>query len=346
MESLKIINKRLFYLDQTQLPRREVWGECKNLEDGFLALRQLKVRGAPLIGVFSAYCLAIASQRFSAQKEIFLKEFKSACAYLKKSRPTAINLFWAIKRLEGVLLKNKDKPVAILKRLIFLEAKKLHQEDKEVSQKIARSGVVLINPGDHILTHCNSGFLATSGSGTALAIFYEAKRLKRNIHVYVDETRPLLQGARLTAWELLKKKIPATLITDSTAGYLMQKRRIDKVMVGADRIVANGDVANKIGTYSLAVLAYQHKIPFYVVAPLSSFDLSLEEGRQIPIEERDPDEVRKVLDKLYIAPRDIAVFNPAFDVSPHYLISAIITERGIIYPPYKKNILKLCPKPS
>lgn len=340
MNAIRFNRNRLFYLDQTELPLREVWKDCRSLEDGYTAIRRLEVRGAPLIGVFAAYCIAISVQKIPDKKN-FTKQTYKAIKYLKSSRPTAVNLSWALERLEKIILKNKKYPPARIKKALLEEAENIHCEDIALCEHMATYGASLIKKGDRILTHCNAGFLATSGEGTALAAIYKAHKLYKDIYVYVDETRPLLQGARLTAWELTKRKIRCTLICDNMAAYLMQKGQIDKVFVGADRIAANGDIANKIGTYSVAIAANYHKIPFYVVAPFSTFDLSLSDGKQIPIEEREPFEVKTILGKINIAPKGIKVFNPAFDVTPNHLITAIITDKGIVYPPYRANIKKL-----
>ncbi|MDP2923456.1 MAG: S-methyl-5-thioribose-1-phosphate isomerase [Candidatus Omnitrophota bacterium] len=344
MRAIKFTNNRLFYLDQTELPAKEVWRECKSLQDGYRAIKRLEVRGAPLIGVFAAYCIAVTSQKLSLRKAIFSKQLKSAIAYLKTARPTAVNLFWALERLEKAVLEHKNNNPEQLKSIILNQARQIHMEDVSLCEQMARHGVRLVKNGDRILTHCNTGFLATSGEGTALAVICKAHKIYKNIKVYADETRPLLQGARLTIWELTKRKIPCTLICDNMAAYLMQKGQIDKVFVGADRIARNGDTANKIGTYNVAVIAYYHKIPFYVVAPFGTFDLKLKNGAMIPIEQRRKDEVRKVLGKVYISPKKVSVFNPAFDVTPHHLITAIISDKGIIYPPYKNNIKKVLGK--
>lgn len=338
MFSIKFKNSKLFFLDQTKLPQREVWKECKNVCDGFMAIKELQVRGAPLIGVFAAYCIAVYAKSLNLEKEKFLSELKKATTELKSCRPTAVNLRWALEELERVIIKNSSKSINAIRKAVLSEAQKIYKQDIELCEKMANFGVRLIESGDSILTHCNAGFLATAGEGTALSLIYKAQKIYKNIKVYADETRPLLQGARLTAWELTKRKINCTLICDNMAAYLMQKGKIDKIFVGADRITANGDVANKIGTYSVAVAANYHKVPFYVVAPFSTFDLSLSRGGQIPIEERDADEVKTVLGKIDIAPKNIKVFNPAFDVTPNNLITAIVSDRGIIYPPYAKNI--------
>lgn len=340
MRSIKFKNKRLFYLDQTKLPLKEVWKECKGLNSGYKAIKELQVRGAPLIGVFSAYCLYLQFKSKPLNKKKFLMEFQKVVKQLKSCRPTAVNLAWALQRLEKIVLNNKDKSVFLIKELILKEAEVIHREDVKLCRKIGEYGAKLISKGDSVLTHCNAGLLATSGEGTALSVIYNANKIHKNIKVYADETRPLLQGARLTAWELAKNKIPVKVICDNMAASLMQKSKINKVIVGADRIAANGDTANKIGTYGLAVLANYHKIPFYVAAPFSTFDLSLRSGELIPIEERKKDEVRKVVNKVHITPLEMDVCNPAFDVTPAKLITAIISDKGIIYPPFTKNITK------
>jgi len=338
MKALKFKGNRLFYIDQTKLPLKEVWRECKNLNQGYKAIKELQVRGAPLIGVFAAYCIAVSLKRLSSNKVVFLKQILAQLKYLRGARPTAVNLSWALQRIEKVIATNKAEKVSQIKKAIIKEAKAIHAEDVRLCENMARHGATLINKGDGVLTHCNTGFLATSGEGTALAVISKAHKIRRDIMVYGDETRPLLQGARLTAWELTKDKVPCTLISDNMAAYLMQKKKIDKIFVGADRIAANGDAANKIGTYSLAVLAKYHKIPFYVVAPFSTFDLRVSSGKGIPIEQRKPDEVRIILGKLRIAPAKMKVFNPAFDVTPNELITAIVSDKGIIKAPYTKNI--------
>ncbi len=341
MRALKFKDNRLFYLDQAQLPLKEIWRECKSLEVGFDAIKKLKVRGAPLIGVFAAYCVCIHLHNLSQEKTKFLKEIKHCLKYLKFCRPTAVNLSWALSRLEKIIYANQKQSLSEIKKEILNEAKKIHREDIYLCNKMADYGVELISKGDRILTHCNAGFLATSGEGTALAVIFKAKKVYQNIKVYMGETRPLLQGARLTAWEMLKKKIPAVLICDNMAAHFMQQGCIDKIFVGADRIAANGDAANKIGTYSLAVLAKYHKIPFYIVAPFSTFDLGLSTGKLIPIEQRDPEEVSRVMNTLQIAHHRVKSANPAFDVTPNKLITAIVSDKGIILPPFKKNIAKV-----
>lgn len=341
LASIKFKNQKLYYLDQRKLPLSEVWLACNSLKEGFTAIRQLRVRGAPLIGVFAAYAAFIASKKFSNQKNKFLKQAYQAIDYLKSSRPTAVNLFWALDKIKNVILANEEKTPVEIKRLILEEARKIHTQDISLCKSMASYGVKLIEKGDSILTHCNTGFLATSGSGTALAVIFEAKLRYKDIKVYADETRPLLQGSRLTAWELEKKKIDYRVICDNMAASLMARGLINKVFLGADRIAANGDVVNKIGTYGVAVLAKYHKIPFYVVAPFSTFDRSIKTGADIKIEERDPQEVRQVLGKINIAPKTAKVRNPAFDLTPKELITAIVSDKGIIYPPFHQNIKKI-----
>ncbi|MCM8786643.1 MAG: S-methyl-5-thioribose-1-phosphate isomerase [Candidatus Omnitrophica bacterium] len=344
MQAIKFKNNRLFYLDQRLLPIKEVWRECKSLKDGVSAIKNLEVRGAPLIGIFAGYVVYIESKKFFFSKKNFLRQLDRTLKSLKNTRPTAVNLFWILEKIESAVKANMDKDIDTLQNLILEVVKKTHLEDINSCKRIANFGVRLINETDTILTHCNSGFLATSGEGTALGIIYQAYKKLKNIKVYVDETRPLLQGARLTIWELQKKHIPCILICDDMAAYLMKQSKIDKIIVGADRISAYGDVANKIGTYNLAVLANYHKIPFYVAAPFSSFDLKIKNLPDTLVEQRDPNEVRKVFNKIYITPKDVKVYNPAFDITPSRLITAIVTDKGIIYPPYKKNIKNIFAK--
>lgn len=344
MRSICFKNDQLWYLDQTQLPGREKWCLTRTLDDVYQAIYLLKIRGAPLIGVFCAYGVYVGMKKIShSKKNLFIKGTYKIIEHLKTTRPTAVNLFWALERIKAVVTRNEHKSAFQIKQAVLGEAKAIHRQDEALCRKIGQYGTKLISKGDSILTHCNAGFLATAGEGTALAVIFASSRTygKKNIHVFVDETRPLLQGARLTAWELTKKRIPATLITDNMAGFLMQQKKIDKIVVGADRITANGDVANKIGTYSVAVLAKYHRIPFYVAAPFSTFDLKRKTGKEIPIEQRDPQEIRNVVGRAVIAPKNIPVYNPAFDVTPNVLITAIITDRGIIRPPYGKNIRKI-----
>jgi len=334
-------NARLKIIDQRALPQRVVFKECRNIKDVHHYIKTLAVRGAPAIGVFAAYgiCVGLRSVRLR-NRERFLKELMKLTRFLKTSRPTAVNLFWAIDRMERIAFKNSEKQVDAIKDILIKEAKKIHREDQLMCDNIGSNGARLIKSGDTILTHCNAGALATSGIGTALAVIYKAKQQGKRIKVYADETRPLLQGARLTAWELKNKGIDVTLICDNMAASIMAQGKIDKIIVGADRIAANGDTANKIGTYGLALLARAHNIPFYVAAPSSTFDLSLKDGSAIPIEERGPDEVRGFMG-VSSAPKGVSTYNPAFDLTPNRLIKAIITEKGLFRKPYKRALKKL-----
>lgn len=328
----------LFILDQRKLPEKRVVLKISKVKEVYDAIKELKVRGAPLIGCISAYGVVVS---FYENKNLPLhklkEKIKEDIKLIKSSRPTAYNLFFALDRMERIIDNFDGENKKELLEKLLSEAENIYREDLEACYKIGNFGEKLIKDGMNILTHCNAGGLATSGFGTALAPIYIAKKKGKKIHVYVDETRPVLQGARLTTWELEKNKIPYTLICDNMAGYLMSKRKIDIVIVGADRIAKNGDTANKIGTYSLAVLANYHKIPFYVAAPISTFDFNINDGSEIPIEERNKDEVKKINGK-YICPKNSNVYNPSFDVTPHYLITGFITEKGIIKPDEIKNL--------
>ena len=340
VETIAWKNNKVRYIDQTLLPRRVKFVECGDVDRLWKAIKRLEIRGAPAIGIAGALGMMLAANKSKARDaETFLKEIEKASRHLASSRPTAVNLFWALAKMEWVAKSNKSRPVNAIRRLMLKEALEIIDEDKRSCRQMARYGAGLVRSGDAILTHCNAGGLATADYGTALGVLFESKRQQKRIKVYVDETRPLLQGARLTTWELLQEGIDTTLICDNMAASLMAKGKIDKIFVGADRIASNGDAANKIGTYSLAVLAKYHKVPFYVVAPLSTFDFTLKTGRDIPIEERDGDEVRTILGRQ-IAPENVKVYNPAFDVTPNELISAIITEKGISRRPYKKSLRK------
>jgi methylthioribose-1-phosphate isomerase len=328
-------------LDQKALPNEVRWLYCKNVEDVFKVIKEMNIRGAPLIGIVAAFgvVLGLKGKDISSYEELY-EIVKANTEYLASSRPTAVNLFWALERMKGVVEVNKGKEVKELICLLEEEAKVIWEEDLQLSEKMAEYGASLIKDGDRILTHCNAGALATGGYGTALGVFFKAKEKGLSFTVYVDETRPVLQGARLTCWELRQVGIDYRLICDNMAGFLMKRGKIDKVFVGADRIVRNGGFANKIGTYSIAQLAKIHGIPFYVVAPFSSFDLNLESEDQIPIEQRPSDEVLYI-NGVKIAPEGTEVENPAFDLIPPELVTAIITEKGIIYPPYEENIQRL-----
>jgi methylthioribose-1-phosphate isomerase len=341
VETITWKNGKAIYVDQTRLPHALRFVACRDVRTMWRAIKSLEVRGAPAIGIAGALGVVLGVQNSKAKNfNQFFKEIRRTAKYLASSRPTAVNLFWALARMERIAKENKDKPVAKIKEILLHEALKVLQEDKDACRRMARYGSRLVKTGDVILTHCNAGGLATADYGTALGVLFEAKRRHKRIHVYVDETRPLLQGARLTTWELMHEGIDTTLICDNMAASLMAKAKIDKIFVGADRIASNGDAANKIGTYNLAVLAKYHGIPFYVVAPISTFDLKLKSGHGIPIEERNADEVRAILGHP-IAPKNVKVYNPAFDVTPNELITAIVTEKGIFKKPYARNLKHL-----
>ncbi|MDR2171377.1 MAG: S-methyl-5-thioribose-1-phosphate isomerase [Planctomycetaceae bacterium] len=329
-------------IDQTLLPLELCAIDCRNVESVWEAIKRLRVRGAPAIGIAAAYGMVIGVQNTGVN--LFERRFYDVAQYLSSSRPTAVNLFWAIDRMKSRFESVWSSSVSggsgdVLRVLdeLFSEARKIHEEDRAICRAIGEYGQAIIKNGDTFITHCNAGGLATADYGTALAVFFRAAELGKRIMVYADETRPLLQGARLTAWELMQRDINVTLICDSMAAMLMGQGKIDGVIVGADRIAANGDTANKIGTYGLAVSAYVHGIPFYVAAPVSTFDLALADGGGIPIEERDADEICCGFGKR-TAPEGVAVYNPAFDVTPAKYINGIITERGIITPVNKENI--------
>ncbi|HIP66038.1 MAG TPA: S-methyl-5-thioribose-1-phosphate isomerase [Pyrodictium sp.] len=331
------------WLDVRLVPWEEVYRETTDYNRIAKAIKDMEIRGAPAIGVAAAFGMALAAIWSKAETvEKLVEELEKAKRVLESTRPTAYNLFWALNRIWRRVKEGVEKGVGVdeLRRMVVEEAKKIYFEDIETNKRIGEIGAKLVEDGDTILTHCNAGALATAGLGTALAIIRYAVAEGKRIRVIATETRPLLQGARLTVWELVKEGIDVTLITDNMVGYIMSKGIVSKVIVGADRITRDGYVANKIGTYTIAVVAARHRVPFYVAAPSSTFDLSLE-GPSIPIEERDPDEVRTVLGKLTITVPTVKVYNPAFDITPPDLITAIITEKGIITPPYARNIEKV-----
>jgi methylthioribose-1-phosphate isomerase len=341
LPSLQWDHGTLTLLDQTKLPAEITYIPTQDYRVVAKAIKDLQVRGAPAIGAAAAFGLVLGARELLAvSQDDFLPKLTEIAGILKAQRPTAVNLFWAIDRMLSVVSRfDRVNPVEIYAAL-EAEASAIASEDIEVNKQMGAYGAELLKDGDKILTHCNAGLLATVDFGTALGVIRAAYQQGKRISVYADETRPLLQGARLTTWELMQDQIPVTLITDSMAGYAMHKGMINCVIVGADRITANGDVANKIGTYSVAVLAKEHNLPFYVAAPLSTFDFSLASGEQIPIEQRSADEVTHLAGKR-IAPEGVAVFNPAFDVTPHQYVTAIITEKGVIYPPFKINLQKI-----
>jgi len=319
-------------IDQTLLPTQVEFRDCRTVEEVWEAIRVLRVRGAPAIGVAAAMGVVVGIQSHT-EPATYANRLKEIADYLRTSRPTAVNLFWAIERMEKKALASLSEPRALAKttRLLLNEALAIETEDRQMCRAIGKVGASLIQEGQGILTHCNAGSLATAGYGTALAVMYTAAEEGKKFHVFADETRPLLQGARLTAWELQQAGIDVTLICDNMAAQVMREGRVQLVIVGADRIAANGDAANKIGTYGVAVLAKAHGIPFYVAAPSSTFDLTIQTGCEIPIEQRDPKEISQGLGRI-IAPEGVRVYNPAFDVTPAELITGIITEKGLIRP--------------
>ena len=338
MKTIEWKEGKVFLIDQRKLPFQLEIISCSHYREVGEAIKKMKIRGAPAIGVAAAYGMALAALASRAKSyEEFVQDMERARDYLANSRPTAVNLFWALERIIKIVRAKKEISPLKLKDLVLQEAKNIEQEDRMTNRAIGRYGSTLIKDGDNILTHCNAGALATVEYGTALGVIRSAFAEGKKIHIYVDETRPLLQGARLTVWELMQEEIPCTLITDNVAGFLMGKNKINLVLVGADRIALNGDVANKIGTYSLAVVARENSVPFYVAAPLSTIDTSVDSGGKIPLEERDPEEVTRILGKR-IAPWGVKAFNPAFDLTPNRYIEAIITEKGIIKQPLKENI--------
>ncbi|MEG0260869.1 MAG: S-methyl-5-thioribose-1-phosphate isomerase [Lysinibacillus sp.] len=341
IESVTYRDEKVIILDQTKLPLEEVYLEIDSVKDVWDAIVQLKVRGAPAIGIAAAYGVALgASQLKEDDYESFTAKYEEISEYLASSRPTAVNLFWALNRMKNTLIANKGKTVAEIKQILLDEADAIKKDDAEICKSIGEHGLTLLKDGMTLLTHCNAGGIATAKYGTALAPIYLAKEKNMDIRVFADETRPLLQGARLTTWELMQADIDVTLITDSMAAMVMQQGKIDAVIVGCDRIAANGDTANKIGTYGLAVLAQKHNIPFYVASPLSTIDMETTTGADIPIEERSAEEITFGFGKQ-TAPNGVKVFNPAFDVTPNDLITAIITEKGIINAPYTESLKKL-----
>ncbi len=336
------VDGHLELIDQTLLPTEFLTIQCRDVETTWEAIKMLRVRGAPAIGIAAAYGVVLGLQSVAgAGEETFFRRLGEVTDYLAGSRPTAVNLFWALNRLKdkSQSLRGKASPGEIATSLLA-EARAIHEEDRQICRQIGRHGAQLIHDGQGVLTHCNAGGLATADYGTALAVFFAAAESGKRIHVYADETRPLLQGARLTAWELQQRGIPVTLICDSMAAQVMREGRIQAVVTGADRIAANGDVANKIGTYSVALVAAAHHVPFYVAAPLSTFDLTLANGDGIPIEQRDGREITHGFGRQ-TAPDGIDVYNPAFDVTPAELIAGLICEKGVIQPVTKARIAEV-----
>ena len=337
MQPIEWLGDRLRILDQTQLPHHEIYLELKNYHDIITAIRELKVRGAPAIGITAAYGIVTGSLNIRTEDEkLFRRKLDEVMDEFAASRPTAVNLFYAIDSLKKAL--HGKHRIEDIRKALLIQARLIHYLEENAMSDLSRLGSELLQDGFTVLTHCNTGQLATGVSyGTALGVIKAAVEQGKHIEIYADETRPLLQGARLTVWELQKLKIPVTLITDNMAGYFLHRHKIDCVITGADRIAANGDSANKIGTYSISVLARANHVPFYIAAPTSTIDVKIRSGRQIPIEERSPSEVTH-LQGISTAPPHTRASNPAFDVTPHANIAAIITEKGIIRADYKRSI--------
>src|SRR5699024_9023996 len=330
IQSIEWRDDHVRIFDQTYLPGRDVYSDIRDVGRIWEAIKKLRIRGAPAIGIAAAYGFYLGIKELAENSfQSFFIEVERVAEYLESARPTAVNLHWALHRLKTTIEAHKDKEISEIKKIVLKTARTIHAEDKRTCKKIGETGMDLINDDARILTHCNTGSLATGQYGTALSIIYHAHKANKNVQVWVSETRPLLQGSRLTAWELTNANIPMKIITDSTAGSLMHRGKVDMVLVGAEHVAANGDVANKIGTYPLAVLANENKIPFYVVVPPSTIDMDLENGDEIPIEERDPEEITRFNDSE-IAPRKAGVYNPSIDITHHDYITVFITEKGIV----------------
>ncbi|HEX9653505.1 MAG TPA: S-methyl-5-thioribose-1-phosphate isomerase [bacterium] len=338
--TIQWVNGKVQMIDQTRLPLELVYLDISDVEVLAEAIKKLRVRGAPAIGIAGAFGVILGVQNFQGEDQAaFFKLLQQTADYLSTTRPTAVNLSWAVQRMKRVAEENHNLSVPDIKKRLLQEALTIWEEDRQTCRKLAEHGAQLIRDGFRILTHCNTGALATADYGTALGVVFTAKAQGKKVCVFADETRPLLQGARLNVWELMNEGIDVTLITDNTAAFVMQQRKVDCAIVGADRIAANGDTANKIGTYGVAVLAEKHGIPFYVAAPYSTIDFNIKNGSQIPIEERAPEEVTEGFGKR-TAPPNTKVYSPAFDLTPHQLITAIITEHGVIEPPFDINLKK------
>jgi methylthioribose-1-phosphate isomerase len=341
IQTLEWTDQGVRFLDQTKLPTEETYVTCKTHEQVADVIRNMVVRGAPAIGVAAAMGVALGVSNSKAESSGDLKrDFDQICDIIGKTRPTAVNLFWAIRRMQEKFERVRVRPIPHIKQALIEEAQRMHAEDIAANQAMGRHGATLMPASGGVLTHCNAGALATAGYGTALGVIRAAIEQGKQIHVYADETRPFLQGSRLTAWELMKDGIPTTVISDNMAGAMMRQGKIKAIVVGADRIAANGDVANKIGTYTVAVLAKEHGIPFYVAAPISTVDLACPDGSQIPIEQRNAKEVTHIAGKQMV-PDGVSIENPAFDVTPAQYVAAIITEKGIARPPFDNSLRKL-----
>jgi methylthioribose-1-phosphate isomerase len=341
IQTLEWTEKGVRFIDQTKLPTEETYVTCTTHQQVADVIRTMVVRGAPAIGVAAAMGIALGVKSSKAETAGELKrDLDQICENMGQTRPTAVNLFWAIRRMQEKFELLRIRPIAQVKQELIEEAKRMHAEDIAANQAMGRHGAMLMPSDGGVLTHCNAGALATAGYGTALGVIRAAVEQGKKIHVYADETRPFLQGSRLTAWELMKDGIPTTVISDNMAGAIMKQGKIGAIVVGADRIAANGDVANKIGTYSVAVLAKENGIPFYVAAPISTVDLACASGEMIPIEQRNPKEVTHIAGKQMV-PDGVSVENPAFDVTPAKYVSAIITECGIAREPYRESLERL-----
>lgn len=340
VDPIKFEKGALKLLDQRKLPLKEKWIICRDAKKVHWAIREMVVRGAPAIGITGGYGLYLSVLKFKGTRKQFFKRLEKEAAYLKSSRPTGVNLRNVIDSIVSNIKRSLYQSVNELKEEILHEAQEAHLEDIRVCREMGKHGARLFKSGDQVLTHCNAGGLATTGYGTALGVIYACVEAGKKVSVYADETRPLLQGARLTAWELARKGVPVTVLCDNAAASLMQAGKINRIVVGADRIASNGDTANKIGTYNLAVLAKAHKVPFYIAAPRTTFDFKIKSGKQIPIENRSDSEVSHGFGKQ-TTPKGVSVANPAFDVTPNELISAFITEAGVLKPPFSRSFQKL-----
>jgi methylthioribose-1-phosphate isomerase len=341
IQTLEWTDSGVRFIDQTKLPTEEIYVNCTTYQQVADVIRNMVVRGAPAIGVAAAMGIALGVQKSKAESVGDLKkDFDQICKIIGETRPTAVNLFWAIRRMQDKFEKLRVRPLPQIKQELIEESQRMHAEDIAANQAMGQHGATLMPACGGVLTHCNAGALATAGYGTALGVIRAAVEQGKKIHVYADETRPFLQGSRLTAWELMKDGIPTTVISDNMAGAMMKQGKIGAIVVGADRIAANGDVANKIGTYTVAVLAKEHGIPFYVAAPISTVDLGTANGGGIPIEQRNGKEVTHIAGKQMV-PDGVGVENPAFDVTPAKYVTAIVTERGIAKAPYEESLRKL-----
>src|SRR5579862_4420407 len=341
IQTLEWTDRGVVFIDQTKLPTEEVYVTCTTHQQVADVIRNMVVRGAPAIGVAAAMGIALGAKNSTAENDADLKkDFDQICESIRQTRPTAVNLFWAIRRMQEKFGSLRVRPVAQIKEALIEESQRMHAEDIAANQAMGRHGATLMPSSGGVLTHCNAGALATAGYGTALGVIRAAVEQGKKIHVYADETRPFLQGSRLTAWELMKDGIPTTVISDNMAGVMMSQGKIGAIVVGADRIAANGDVANKIGTYTVAILAKEHGIPFYVAAPTSTVDLACADGSKIPIEQRNAREVTHIAGKQMV-PDGVGVENPAFDVTPAKYVAAIITEKGIARAPYADSLAAL-----